>query len=64
MIQNYLCFKQLPSNFTRISVVLKIIPRARLLLDVARCLMLSSNNALDFYAETFFYFFPCNMLNK
>ena len=35
------CFKQIPPRFTRILVLLKIIPRARLLFDEARDLMLN-----------------------
>ena len=45
------CFKQLQSDVTHILVLSKIIPVARLLLDAAWTLMLSSNNSLDFQAK-------------
>ena len=45
------CFKQLQSDVTHILVLSKIIPVARLLLEAAWTLMLSSNNSLDFQAK-------------
>ena len=49
--KGFQCLKQLPINFTLVLKSIYFNEGARLLLDVEGCLILSSDNPLDFHDE-------------